>query len=395
MPKIFISYRRDDTLAFTGRLHDKLTDRFGRDQVFMDFDNIPLGSDFREHLHVSLEKCDVLLAVIGPNWTGKVADANKNRLSDPADFVRLEIQVALERNIPIIPVLVGDATMPSEEDLPPDLKPLLYRQAAAVDMARDFHVHAQRLIDGIKRLKSDRDSESSPDRTDTEHSEVERVVTPTWIAWILSLFGGALYADEKSPPKTIASWSTLGLFFSATWLLLLFLLPLKTSSGLVGFSLFLCLPLYFYIFLYVIFKYSSHPPILNLNKYHNVKFVASYLIISVLILSISDTLASTFNGWLGVNIIGLLLGCMVAIPHLWLCNLKDKKMTYIVLVVVAGWSAVVVGFGVAELFFDVSFFLKDEFLVIPPLFYASEFAAISAAPYITRDVRRGMHSSKN
>ena len=186
MPKVFISYRRDDTLAFTGRLRDKLAERFGPDQVFMDFDNIPLGSDFREHLQGSLKECDVLLAVIGPNWTGTVADANRSRLSDPADFVRLEIQVALERDIPIIPVLVGDASMPTEEELPPDLEPLLYRQAAPVDMARDFHVHADRLVNGIEQI-------TEPRRTRFE----ERDSTVKGIQLLKSL-RGALLIDDGS-----------------------------------------------------------------------------------------------------------------------------------------------------------------------------------------------------
>lgn len=199
MPKVFISYRRDDTLAFTGRLRDKLAERFGPDQVFMDFDNIPLGSDFREHLQDSLKECDVLLAVIGPNWTGTVADANKSRLSDPADFVRLEIQVALERDIPIIPVLVGDASMPTEEELPPDLEPLLYRQAAPVDMARDFHVHADRLVNGIEQI-------TEPRRTRFE----ERDSTVKEIQLLKSL-RGALLIDEGSTAITLCAWTTVGI----------------------------------------------------------------------------------------------------------------------------------------------------------------------------------------
>lgn len=199
MPKVFISYRRNDTLAFTGRLHDKLTDRFGPGQVFMDFDNIPFGADFREHLNVSLEKCDVLLAVIGPNWTGKSADGNKNRISDPTDFVRLELQVALEREIPIIPVLVGNATMPTEKELPTDLEPLLYRQAAPVDMARDFHVHAERVIAGIEHIARPATGQLEDQNSKNNARD------------LLEFLKSLIRIDEGTTLSTLSAWISLGI----------------------------------------------------------------------------------------------------------------------------------------------------------------------------------------
>lgn len=174
MPRVFISYRRQDTLAVTGRIHDKLSERFGRANVFMDFDNIPLGIDFREHLNRSLQDCDVLLVVIGPNWTGKVAGVDTSRLMNPSDFVRLEVQVALERNIPVIPVLVGRTSMPEEGDLPVELQPLLYRQSATVDVGRDFHVHTDRLIEGIRRVEAwMAEVRAAPDRSKDPPGETE------------------------------------------------------------------------------------------------------------------------------------------------------------------------------------------------------------------------------
>jgi hypothetical protein len=155
LPTIFISYRREDSEQVTGRIDDHLVARFGRDRVFLDVDAIPFGVDFRKHLEKAVAQCNVLLAVIGEQWLDIRYRAGpkqgQRRLDDPTDFVRIEIQTALNRDILVIPVLVGKATMPREEDLPDMLKPLVYRQAAEVWFGRDFRVHVDRLIDGIDR----------------------------------------------------------------------------------------------------------------------------------------------------------------------------------------------------------------------------------------------------
>ena len=108
---IFISYRRSDTGAFTGRLDDHLRARFGNDQIYRDIDSIPLGVDFVAHLSEEIQKCDVFLVVIGNEWDAQ-------RLDDENDFVRTEIEAALQRDILIIPVLVDGAEMPQRAELP-------------------------------------------------------------------------------------------------------------------------------------------------------------------------------------------------------------------------------------------------------------------------------------
>jgi hypothetical protein len=157
-PTIFISYRRDDSEAMTGRIDDWLARHFGRERVFVDVDSIPLGVDFRKHLEQAVGRSGVLLAIIGQQWLDIRYEAGpkqgQRRLDDPADFVRIEIQAALTRDIPVIPVLVGKATMPREEDLPEGLRPLVYRNAAEVRPGLDFRVHVARLIDGIERAFS-------------------------------------------------------------------------------------------------------------------------------------------------------------------------------------------------------------------------------------------------
>ena len=122
MPRIFLSYRRDDSADAAGRLHDRLDAHFGNDAVFMDVDRIPFGVDFRKHLDEAVGQCDILLAVIGEDWLDvrhpEGPRAGQRRLDDPADFVRIEIVSALAREIPDVPVLVGRARMPSEAEFP-------------------------------------------------------------------------------------------------------------------------------------------------------------------------------------------------------------------------------------------------------------------------------------
>jgi hypothetical protein len=149
---IAISYRREDSTPIAGRMHDRLRAEFGTENVFMDFDSIPYGVDFRDHIAQTLERAEILVAVIGPGWLGHRAGESTRRIDDATDFVRLEIGGALRRGIPVIPVLVDKTLMPMEETLPDDLKPLVFRNALILDTGIDFHHHADRLIKGIRSL---------------------------------------------------------------------------------------------------------------------------------------------------------------------------------------------------------------------------------------------------
>jgi hypothetical protein len=112
MNKILISYRREDSADVTGRIYDRLIQQFGREAVFMDVDSIPLGVDFRVHLDEQVAKCEVFLAVIGRDWMQHLGSTGRTRLDDPRDFVRIEIESALKRQIP---VLVRGASIPLAE----------------------------------------------------------------------------------------------------------------------------------------------------------------------------------------------------------------------------------------------------------------------------------------
>ena len=130
--KIFINYRRDDSIGMAGRLHDRLAQTFGHGNLFIDVDNIPVGVDFVAHLNSQVAGCNVLLVVIGPNWLNAKDESGRRRLDDPDDFVAIEIAAALTRDIRVIPVLVDGARMPKASELPDSLKPLARRQAAEV-----------------------------------------------------------------------------------------------------------------------------------------------------------------------------------------------------------------------------------------------------------------------
>ena len=107
--RIFISYRREETAYPAGWLYDRLADRYGGGQVFKDVDSIQLGDDFVEVITRAVGSCDVLLALIGDRWLTITDQDGRRRLDDPDDFVRLEIEAALTRNVRVIPILVDGA----------------------------------------------------------------------------------------------------------------------------------------------------------------------------------------------------------------------------------------------------------------------------------------------
>lgn len=147
---VFVSYRREDSADVAGRIYDRLALAFGPDQVFKDVDSIPLGVDFREHLQQVVGRCDVLVAVIGDQWLMAAKADEQLRLDDPKDFVRIELESALQRGIPVIPVLVRGASVPGEAELPDSLGSLAYRSGIAVRADPDFHRDMDRLIDGVR-----------------------------------------------------------------------------------------------------------------------------------------------------------------------------------------------------------------------------------------------------
>jgi tetratricopeptide (TPR) repeat protein/CHASE2 domain-containing sensor protein len=149
---IFVSYRRSDAGGFAFSLHERLLEEFGPERVFMDVDTIVPGTDFAPAIRENLERSDVLLAVIGRDWLQAGASGSR-RIDDAADWVRIEVATALERKIPVIPVLVGGASLPRAGELPEPLKELSRRQSVDVRNA-SFRDDTDRLLEAIDRALS-------------------------------------------------------------------------------------------------------------------------------------------------------------------------------------------------------------------------------------------------
>jgi hypothetical protein len=138
---IFLSYRRNNTSGYAGRLADSLERHFGGGSVFQDVEAIAPGSNFVQAIDTAIARCEVLVVLIGDTWLTERGADGKPRLSDPSDFVRLEVAAGLRAAIRVIPVLVKGARMPAESALPDDLKPLVRLQAIELSDTRwDYDV---------------------------------------------------------------------------------------------------------------------------------------------------------------------------------------------------------------------------------------------------------------
>src|SRR5450755_1069247 len=125
MPRIFISYRREDTGPTAGRLADALGGRFGRSNVFIDIDAIEPGVDFEQRIRSALDECELALVLIGKRWLTIEGDDGQPRISAEGDLVRLEIQTALDHpDVTVVPILVDGAAMPSAAEVPPEIASL-------------------------------------------------------------------------------------------------------------------------------------------------------------------------------------------------------------------------------------------------------------------------------
>lgn len=141
--RIIISYRRADSAAYAGRLADRLGDVFGQERLFLDIASLEPGVDFGHVIVSAIANAGVLLAVIGPRWTGPW-------LEEPGDWVRQELGLALSREqLPVIPVLVGGAQVPRADDLPSELRTLAQRQAIVLTDER-WTQDVDRLVDAIE-----------------------------------------------------------------------------------------------------------------------------------------------------------------------------------------------------------------------------------------------------
>jgi hypothetical protein len=154
MPTIFVSYRRSDSQDVTGRIYHRLVGKFTPNHVYKDVDSIPFGVSFPAHIRQLLNRANIVLVVIGPNWLNAKDEEGRRRLDDPNDFVRLEVEAALKADMPVIPVLVSSARMPSAKELPASLRQLASRNAVPIRPDPDFNRDIDRLFTGIDHLEN-------------------------------------------------------------------------------------------------------------------------------------------------------------------------------------------------------------------------------------------------
>jgi hypothetical protein len=218
--KVFISYRRADSAGYSGRVMDRLDRELGRDLVFMDVDAIPLGTNFSKVLHEEVAKCSVLLAVIGPNWLDARDEHGNRRLDNPNDFVRIEIGAALQRSIPVIPLLLDGAKIPKADELPEDLKELALRNGMEIRHA-SFQDDMNRLIRGLKEegvYLTDGNTSEFCTKTDAAQSDLKGTD---------GLWG---FLRDKSNQQVLG-WLGGGLVVAVTglWAAFVYLFPLGKS----------------------------------------------------------------------------------------------------------------------------------------------------------------------
>jgi hypothetical protein len=154
MGGVFISYRREDTAGFAGRIYDRLASGLGREKIVFDFGALIRGADLVDVISDRVGKCDVLVVLISPHWITTADENGRRRIDDPHDFVRIEIEAALERGVRVIPVLVDGAAMPRPEDLPEGLKKLTRRQGIEISHDR-FDADVERLVRVLSLLEEE------------------------------------------------------------------------------------------------------------------------------------------------------------------------------------------------------------------------------------------------
>ncbi len=152
--KVFISYRRDDSAGTTGRIYDRLIQRFGRDSIYMDVAAIPLGVDFEAHIRHELAECVAQVVIIGPRWLDIRDSAGVRRLDSAVDYVRMEVELGLRSGIAVIPLFIDGAAMPPAELLPPTLSALPLRNGWPVrhsDFDHDIAIVVAAIEEQLRR----------------------------------------------------------------------------------------------------------------------------------------------------------------------------------------------------------------------------------------------------
>ena len=165
--KIFISYRRQDTDAYSGWVSEHLVSRFGSDAVFVDVHSLAPGVNFPREIARAIQDSTAVIALIGPSWNPRRTENDPGRLFDAGDWVRKEISTALDADVSILPVLVDGTPMPSAESLPRDIAAISLLNAARLTYST-FRIDMADLIAAIERTAAPKDEHASPERASDE-----------------------------------------------------------------------------------------------------------------------------------------------------------------------------------------------------------------------------------
>ncbi|MEM7142980.1 MAG: TIR domain-containing protein [Actinomycetota bacterium] len=207
MSGIFISYRRDDSGPWAGRVNDALVNRFGAEQVFLDVDGIRPGEDYRDAIARTIDEANVVLVVIGPDW-GTVQDEDGNpRIGVKGDVHRTEIESALSSDLTVVPVLVGGANPPSLDTLPKGLEDLSYRNAMVID-DRSFQRDIAALADSLESLVEPVDAPSRPAAGGAPASKARRplvLAAVAAVAAIIAIVAVIALSGGDDDPDTVAA----------------------------------------------------------------------------------------------------------------------------------------------------------------------------------------------
>ena len=222
MVKIFISYRREDSQHAVDRLQQEIHPylKNPENDLFVDIDHLPIGVDFESHLQNIVDKCDAVLAVIGPAWLSAETSDGKQRILQDNDFVRMEIATALRRGIPVVPVLLDGTPIPPASALPEDIRTLVKRNGVQLDR-KSFRADVAHIM---RRLGFKSPEQKSSGRWRVLVALAIIAVSSIWVVQNFDLLtptapvetatgspeSAALYSSESSLPKVEPEGGTTG-----------------------------------------------------------------------------------------------------------------------------------------------------------------------------------------
>ncbi len=205
--RIFISYRRDDAAGHSGRLYDAFCTEFGKDRVFLDIDTLAPATQFEAAIEDALLSSRIMLVVIGPRWVQSLDSNGERRLEQPDDYVRKEIEGALRHRLEIVPVLVGEASLPRSEELPESIAPLLSRNAVELSDSR-WGFDTKRLMSWALSIFVDSGANVSTNASTVDGTR--RLPKIAAILLAMTLFGSIGYLwlwSDRKPDAPLASSS--------------------------------------------------------------------------------------------------------------------------------------------------------------------------------------------